>query len=83
MRYCKVRNGIGLPKSPILGHHSPLEIKRGLNEFNFATTDKTVSEAFIFSICWEPTSESDIPFWAQSISDCAEEVLQGPESTKS
>ena len=29
MHYYKIGNGIGLPKSPILGHHAELEMTKG------------------------------------------------------
>ena len=48
MRYYNARNGIGLPKGPILGHHASLEIKKELKDLTFAKTDK------LFLLDWFP-----------------------------
>ena len=48
----------------------------------FATRNTTAFVEFVFSKCYEPTSDIEVPFRAQSSSDCAQEAHQAPEKHK-
>ena len=82
VRYHKVGNGIGLAKSHILGHYAPLKISKGLTNLRFAPTDTTVFVRLCSWFCRRNKKEIDIPFGAQSASDCAEEIPQAAEQYK-
>ena len=60
----------------------PIKNSKGLNNLKFATTDKAGCLGFGFSD-FQKRQWNDIPFWAQSAFDCAEEVPQAPKHTES
>ena len=49
----------------------PMRNSKRLNDLTFATNDKAVVDGFVFSVWVEKTREIDIPFKAQSDSECA------------